>query len=103
MKRIFWLAVGAAVGVLVVRKLSAKAQQFTPQGVVKQVRDAANDVAEAVRGFGDEVRAGMAEREDELREGLLLTEHQPNGHSGLDAEAAARLARDPNASWRTDD
>jgi hypothetical protein len=103
MKRIFWLAVGATVGVLVVRKLSAKAAQFTPQGIVKQMRGAATEVADAVRGFGDEVRAGMAEREDELRESLLLTEHQPNGHSGLDAESAARLARDPNASWRTED
>lgn len=102
MKRIFWLILGAAAGILVVRKLSSKAAALTPQGLVKQVTKAANDVADSVRGFTDEVRAGMAERENELRD-AVLGEHQPNGHSGLDAAAAARLAKDPDAMWRTED
>jgi Family of unknown function (DUF6167) len=102
MKRIFWLIVGAAVGVLVVRKLTSKAAQLTPQGLVKQLSKAATDVADSVRGFTDEVRVGMAERENELRD-AVLADHQPNGHSGLDSAAAARLAQDPDAHWRTED
>jgi uncharacterized protein DUF6167 len=96
MKRIFWVAVGATVGVLVVRKLSRKAGQFTPQGVAKQIAG----LGDAVRSFGEEVRAGMAAREQELRDALALDDDHPNGHGGLDADAAARLATDPNTTWR---
>ena len=98
MKRIFWVAVGATVGVIVVRKLSQKAEQFTPQGMVKQLAG----LGDAVRAFGEEVRAGMAAREDELRDALALDDRDrhPNGNSGLDADAAARLAKDPNSTWR---
>ncbi|MGW5364006.1 DUF6167 family protein [Actinopolymorpha pittospori] len=96
MKRVFWVVVGATVGVLVVRKLSQKADQFTPQGIAKQL----SGLGDAVRAFGEEVRAGMEAREDELRDALALDSPQTNGHSGLDADAAARLARDPNSTWR---
>ncbi|WP_020573705.1 DUF6167 family protein [Actinopolymorpha alba] len=96
MKRLFWVVVGAAVGVLVVRKVSQKAEQFTPQGVAKQVAG----LGTAIRAFGEEVRAGMDAREAELRDALALDGRQPNGHPGLDADAAARLTRDPNSTWR---
>ncbi len=96
MKRVFWVVVGATVGVLVVRKLSQKAEQFTPQGVAKQL----TGLGAAVRAFGEDVRAGMAAREEELREALALDERHANGNSGLDADAAARLARDPKSTWR---
>jgi uncharacterized protein DUF6167 len=95
MKRIFWVAIGATVGVLVVRKLSKKAGQFTPQGVAQQLAG----LGDAVRAFGDDVRAGMTAREQELREALALDDH-PNGHGGLDADAATRLATDPDTTWR---
>ncbi|MEQ4209535.1 DUF6167 family protein [Actinopolymorpha sp. B9G3] len=97
MKRVFWVAVGATVGILVVRKLSQKADQFTPQGVAKQL----SGLGDAVRAFGAEVRAGMEAREQELREALALDDHHPNGHGGgLDADAAARFANDPDTTWR---
>ncbi|HEY8455139.1 MAG TPA: DUF6167 family protein [Actinopolymorphaceae bacterium] len=96
MKRLFWVAIGATVGVLVVRRLSQKAEQFTPQGVARQLAG----LGDAIRAFGEEVRAGMAAREQELREALALDGMHPNGHGGLDAEAAERLARDPHATWR---
>ena len=96
MKRLFWVAVGATVGVLVVRRLSRSAEQFTPQGLARQIAD----LGAAIRAFGEEVRAGMAAREEELRSALALDEPHPNGSSGIDADAAERLARDPNAMWR---
>jgi hypothetical protein len=87
------------VGVLVVRKLSRKAEQFTPQGLVDQV----SGLGGAIKAFGAEIREGMASREEELRQALALDDLHPNGRGGaLDADAASRLAHDPNARWRGD-
>lgn len=96
MRRLVWVVVGATVGVVVVRKLSQQAENFSPQGLARQL----GGLGEAVRAFGEEIRAGMDAREQELRTALALDAPEPNGHAGLDAEAAARLARDPNSSWR---
>lgn len=96
MKRLFWLAVGVAVGVVVVRKLSQRAETFTPQGLAEAVQG----LGKQIKAFGEEVRAGMESREDELRDALALGEPHPNGHSGLDSDAAARLHRNPDAHWR---
>lgn len=103
MKRLFWVVVGAVLGVLAVRKLSARASQLTPTGLARQVTRRASGVAEsvrdAVRGFGDEVRIGMAERENELRQAILLDEHR----RGAPDEDPARPTADPDAKWRTED
>jgi hypothetical protein len=78
MKRIFWLGVGLAVGALVVRAVTRKAQSFTPGGLAASVRESAVGFAESVRTFVDDVRDGMAEREAQIREaiedGLVLDE-----------------------------
>jgi hypothetical protein len=78
MKRIFWLGVGLAVGALVVRAVTRKAQSFTPGGLAASVRESAAGLAESVRTFVDDVRDGMAERETQIREaiedGLVLDE-----------------------------
>lgn len=66
MKRLIYVAFGAAAGVLVMRKLSRTAQKFTPGGI----GDSLHDLADAARDFASEVRVGMAIREDELREAL---------------------------------
>lgn len=100
MKRLFWLALGATVGVLVVRKLSAKAERFTPAGLMDQVTEQVTEVGAAIRAFGAEVRAGMDAREDELRSALGIDDNGTNGYHGLDADAAARMAREHRAQWR---
>jgi F0F1-type ATP synthase membrane subunit a len=66
MRRIFWLIVGVAVGVYAVTRLKKRAQQLAPDSL----QQSAEKVASAIRHFGDEVRAGMAERETELRDAL---------------------------------
>lgn len=66
MKRIFWLIIGVAVGVYAVTRLKKRAQQLAPEGL----QQSAEKMASAIRHFGDEVRAGMAERETELRDAL---------------------------------
>jgi hypothetical protein len=66
MKRMLWLGIGLAVGALVVRAAAKKAQAFTPQGVAGSVRESAGDLLDSVRSFVDDVRDGMAEREQEI-------------------------------------
>jgi hypothetical protein len=66
MKRMLWLGIGLAVGALVVRAAAKKAQAFTPRGVAGSVRESAGDLLDSVRSFVDDVRDGMAEREQEI-------------------------------------
>ena len=75
MKRLLWLIVGILVGVYAVTRLKKRAQQLAPEGL----QQSAEKVASAIRHFGDEVRAGMAERETELRDAL-----------GIDTEPSER-------------
>ncbi|GAA2527209.1 hypothetical protein [Pilimelia columellifera] len=68
MKRMLWLGIGLAVGALIVRKVSQKAQAFTPQGIAGAVTGSAENAVDAIRLFVDDVRTGMAEREQEIHE-----------------------------------
>jgi hypothetical protein len=71
-RRLFYVALGAVAGVLVVRKLTQTAQRFTPAGVQESMVGALGGLGEAIRDFGEAVREGMAEREVELRASLGL-------------------------------
>jgi hypothetical protein len=75
MRRLFWLALGATVGVLVMRKLSRMAEKLTPRGMAGSLGDGLAELAEALRDFGGEVRAAMRARESELRAGVELDGH----------------------------
>jgi hypothetical protein len=72
MRRLFWLAMGITIGVLVVRKLSAAAEKLTPGSIGASIADALRELAEAIGEFGADVRAAAAEREVELRAGTGL-------------------------------
>lgn len=80
MRRLLWLGVGLAVGALVFRAMSKKAQAFTPTGIAGSARESAIGVLDSVRSFVDDVRDGMAEREAEIHaaftEGSLLKEYE---------------------------
>jgi chromosome condensin MukBEF MukE localization factor len=67
-KRIFWFVIGTLVGVYAVTRLKKKVQLLAPESL----QGSAEKLASAIRHFGDEVRAGMDQREQELREGLGL-------------------------------
>ncbi len=90
-RRLFYITLGAVAGVLVVRKLSAAAQKLTPAGMQQSIGGGLGNLADAIRDFGAEVRAGMAEREEELRSTLGLDgthdlvdmpEYSDPGHTG---------------------
>jgi hypothetical protein len=68
MKRLLWLGVGLAVGALVVRKLTQKANEFTPAGIAGSVSQSAGGLVESVRAFVDDVRVNMAEREQQIHD-----------------------------------
>ncbi len=71
-RRLFYLSLGATVGVLLVRKLTSTAQKFTPAGMQTGIAGALGGLSDSIREFGSTVREGMAEREAELRHGLGL-------------------------------
>jgi hypothetical protein len=68
MKRLLWLGVGLAVGALVVRKMTKKANEFTPSGIATSLSQSAGGLVESVRSFVDDVREGMTEREQQIHE-----------------------------------
>ncbi|MDP9101526.1 MAG: DUF6167 family protein [Actinomycetota bacterium] len=71
-RRLFYVALGATVGVLVVRRASKAAQRLTPAGLQAGLVGALGGLGDALRDFGSEVRLGMAEREEQLRGDLGL-------------------------------
>ena len=71
-RRLFYIALGATVGVLIVRKASQAAQRFTPGGMQSSMTGALGGLGEAIREFTAEMRDGMAEREEQLRSDLGL-------------------------------
>jgi hypothetical protein len=71
-RRLFYIALGATVGVLVVRKASQAAQRFTPAGMQSSMTGALGGLGDAIREFTSEMRDAMAEREDLLRSELGL-------------------------------
>jgi hypothetical protein len=71
MKRVVWLGIGLAVGALVFRAVSRRARAYTPTGLAASARDSAGGLVESVRNFIDDVRDGMAEREDEIHNAFL--------------------------------
>jgi hypothetical protein len=83
-KRLLWLGIGLAVGVVVVRKINRTAQQFTPTGIASSLSESAGGLVESLRSFVDDVRAGMAEREQEIHaafaEGVLYSDQFAEPH-----------------------
>jgi hypothetical protein len=65
-KRLFYIAFGATVGILAVRKVSAAAAQWTPQGLAAQAGGAGGRLAE----WWSIVQDSAAARESELRDAL---------------------------------
>ena len=70
MRRVFWVAVGAAAGVYAVRKVQKTLHAYSASGLAER----AGGLGDTLKAFADDVRVGMAEREAELRDALGLDE-----------------------------
>ena len=66
MRRLFYVALGATAGVLLVRRLTDMANRWTPEGIAAQAGGAGDRVA----AWWSEVQYYAAEREGELRTAL---------------------------------
>jgi hypothetical protein len=65
---LFYVALGASAGVLLVRRISAAANRWTPEGIATQ----AGGLGDKVAVWWAEVQHHAAEREVELRDALGL-------------------------------
>jgi hypothetical protein len=91
MNRSFWFVAGAGAGVYAMVKARRAAEAFTPEGI----RDRMAGLGLGAHLFAEEVRAGMTEKETELRERLGLAldgprEIAPSPASGLETLAGTR-------------
>ncbi len=92
MKRAIWFAAGAGAGVYAMTKARRAAEAFTPDGLADRLAG----LSLGAHLFGQEVRAGMADKENDLRERLGLTPHGvpelPAGHEEIAGRHADRSA-----------
>jgi hypothetical protein len=93
MSRGLWFVAGAGAGVYAMVKARRAADTLTPDGL----RDRVAGLNLGARLFADEVRAGMTERETELRERLGVV---PDGPRGLEPpqETGGLETRAPRSS-----
>ncbi len=63
MKRFVWMGIGVAIGVIAFRKVTEAQANLGPEGLNRAV----GRLADGVYDFADAVRAGMRERETDLR------------------------------------
>jgi hypothetical protein len=76
LRRLLWFLVGAGVAIFFYVKIRNYLKKARPEAIGHRVAESASGVSESARGFIDRVRAGMAERETELRETLGLPDDQ---------------------------
>ncbi len=97
MRRLFWVALGATLGVLVVHKVTKVAKAYSPEGMAQSLSGGLSDLGEGLREMAGAVREGMAERESELRHALGVdTGTLPDGRE-MSAEQARALIEDPTS------
>lgn len=90
MGRLIILAAGVVGGAWGLRRVQRTARSFTPTGLGER----ANGLAAAAREFAADVRAGMAQREHELRVAL---EVDTGSMDPTDAATARALLDNPSA------
>lgn len=66
MRRTFWFAAGAGAGVYAMTRARRAAELFTPDGLADHLAG----LSVGLRLFRDEVRAGMVEKENDVRQRL---------------------------------
>ena len=86
MKRLFWLGLGIAVGALVVRQVAKAAHAYGPAGMAESARNSAAGMWGSVQDFIADVREGMAEREEQIREAFARGEALTGFDDGIGSD-----------------
>jgi Family of unknown function (DUF6167) len=76
-RRLLWFAIGAGLAIFISVKIKQYLKKASPESIGHRVSESANGITDSARGFVDRLRAGMAERETELRETLGMPDSQP--------------------------
>jgi uncharacterized protein DUF6167 len=84
MNRVLWFAVGAGTGIYAMTKVRRAAELLTPDGLADRLAG----LSLGARLFTEEVKAGMAEKEKDVRGRLALPLHAgapqlPGGRPGM--------------------
>ena len=90
MSRALWFVAGAGAGVYAMAKARRAAEAVTPEGLADRLAG----LSVGARIFGEEVRAGMAEKENDLRERVGLALHGQTTTPELTAGSATREGTD---------
>jgi hypothetical protein len=90
MSRALWFVAGAGAGAYALLKARRAAEAFTPEGLADRLAG----LSVGARLFGEEVRAGMAEKENDLRERVGLALHGQTTKPELTAGSATREGTD---------
>jgi hypothetical protein len=88
------MALGATVGVIVVRRVSRAAQAYTPEGIGRSLTAA----VDSLRDLVDDVSTGMAEREQELRVALGVEPGTMDAEDPASAQAGFPHGRSAHGS-----
>lgn len=94
MRRLFWVAVGAAGAVVVARRLEQAARRYTPAGVTEQVEEAGRRTQSALKDAVSQWRASMDQRERDLVSTLLVTPEGGDAHAFRRRDRHERDKRD---------
>jgi hypothetical protein len=84
MRRLLWLGAGLAVGALAVRAATKQARKLTPTSLAGSARKSAGGLADSVRTFVEDVRAGMADREDQIHTAMAEIDAMPGSAGARD-------------------
>ncbi|MDJ0345270.1 DUF6167 family protein [Streptomyces sp. H10-C2] len=76
-RRMFWFFTGAAAGVWATTKVNRAVRRLSPEGLAATAADKALETGARLRLFAQDVRAGMTEREIELKDALGLEAAEP--------------------------
>lgn len=66
LKRMIWVGIGIAVGVIAVRKITKAAESVTPGGVAERVGDAGAEMRASFKAFWADVSEAKQAKEAEL-------------------------------------
>jgi hypothetical protein len=77
-KRVFWVALGATVGVIAVNRAAKAAKKLAPGSLADSAAGVPGRIAAAWQDFAEDVRSAAAEREFELHHTLAAdaSEHE---------------------------